>query len=153
MTGPHYIRRPSSKLLAAFRDWLARNWQSGARLFVLEGLTGTGKTTLTGRTFSMGIHVQVEDWKRLAHSHDGALHIPHDRHSRVMRDRSGQFVDFCVRRVDPGHLVGIPSGYRELAVLFVKEILDAFPATAPPILPPSNYPMRGHRVSRFALAR
>jgi hypothetical protein len=45
------IRIPSSKLRRAFARWLATACRAGARLIVLEGLTGSGKTTLTDRPF------------------------------------------------------------------------------------------------------
>jgi hypothetical protein len=51
---PRAIQISSSKLRRAFASWLATECRLGARLIVLEGLTGTGKTTLTKRPFSVG---------------------------------------------------------------------------------------------------
>ena len=48
------INIPSCKIRAAFEGWLQSECQSGARLIVLEGLTGSGKTTLSERPFSIG---------------------------------------------------------------------------------------------------
>jgi hypothetical protein len=48
------INIPSCKIRAAFEGWLQSECLSGARLIVLEGLTGSGKTTLSERPFSIG---------------------------------------------------------------------------------------------------
>jgi chloramphenicol 3-O-phosphotransferase len=60
MTGPvETINIPSSKIRAAFEGWLQSEWRSGARLIVLEGLRGAGKTTLTKRPFSVDARQSV----------------------------------------------------------------------------------------------
>src|SRR5262249_39692359 len=48
------IQTPSSEMRAAFERWLATACRRGVRLVVLEGLTGSGKSFLTGRPFSIG---------------------------------------------------------------------------------------------------
>jgi hypothetical protein len=44
----------SSDIRAVFENWLASEYQAGARLIVLEGLTGSGKSHLTERPFAIG---------------------------------------------------------------------------------------------------
>jgi hypothetical protein len=48
------IRKPTSEIRAVFEKWLATESRTGARLVVLEGLMGSGKTTLTNRPFRFG---------------------------------------------------------------------------------------------------
>jgi hypothetical protein len=45
------IRSASSTVRRAFANWLATEWRAGARLIVLEGLSDSGKTTLTKSPF------------------------------------------------------------------------------------------------------
>jgi hypothetical protein len=49
----HIEAIPSSEIRAAFEGWLAAACRAGARLIVLEGLTGSGKSHLTERPFSV----------------------------------------------------------------------------------------------------
>jgi hypothetical protein len=48
------IRALSSEIRGAFESWLATACRGGARLVVLEGLSGSGKSVLTDRPFSIG---------------------------------------------------------------------------------------------------
>jgi hypothetical protein len=58
----------SCKIRAAFEDWLQSECQSGARLIVLQGLTGSGKTTLSERPFSIGagksVNIEIDQFCR-----------------------------------------------------------------------------------------
>jgi hypothetical protein len=44
----------SSDIRAVFENWLASECRAGARLIVLEGLTGSGKSHLTEQPFAIG---------------------------------------------------------------------------------------------------
>jgi hypothetical protein len=48
------IRTSTSELRKVFRNWLLNEYQSEARLIVLEGLFDSGKTRLTRRRFKIG---------------------------------------------------------------------------------------------------
>jgi hypothetical protein len=69
MTKPvETINTPSSKIRAAFGGWLQSEWRSGARLIVLEGLRGAGKTTLTKLPFSVdarkSVNISIDNFCR-----------------------------------------------------------------------------------------
>jgi chloramphenicol 3-O-phosphotransferase len=51
MTAPKTIRTSSTKIRTAFGQWLAVEHRARAELVVLEGLTLSGKTTLTKQPF------------------------------------------------------------------------------------------------------
>jgi hypothetical protein len=60
---PRLIRIPSSGLRRAFARWLSTECRAGARLIVLEGLTGSGKTTLTKRPFLVdGKNIEIDQF-------------------------------------------------------------------------------------------
>jgi hypothetical protein len=47
------IQAPSFEVRAAFENWLAAEFQAGTKLVILEGLTASGKTTLTKLPFTL----------------------------------------------------------------------------------------------------
>jgi hypothetical protein len=47
------IRSPSAEVRAAFERWLAIEFRAGTELVILEGLTLSGKTTLTKKPFDL----------------------------------------------------------------------------------------------------
>lgn len=54
MTSPKIIRATSSEARTAFAHWLAVELPAGIKLVILEGLTASGKTTLTKLPFVLG---------------------------------------------------------------------------------------------------
>src|SRR5579871_4832168 len=54
MSRARVISAQSSEVRAAFEQWLASERRIGAKLVVLEGLTLSGKTTLTKQPFLLG---------------------------------------------------------------------------------------------------
>jgi chloramphenicol 3-O-phosphotransferase len=58
----------SSEIRAEFERWLASACRSGVRLVVLEGLTGSGKTTLIETPFSVGagcsVNIEIDGFCR-----------------------------------------------------------------------------------------
>lgn len=51
MTSPKTIRASSTDVRSAFAQWLGVEFRAGVKLVVLEGLTSSGKTTLTKEPF------------------------------------------------------------------------------------------------------
>jgi hypothetical protein len=60
------VRSLSAELRPVFEQWLAPECRAGARLVVLEGLTKSGKTTLTKQPFAVGArlsaNVELDDF-------------------------------------------------------------------------------------------
>jgi hypothetical protein len=54
MSPAKIIRAQSSEVRAAFAQWLVLEHRIGTKLIILEGLTLSGKTTLTQRPFLLG---------------------------------------------------------------------------------------------------
>jgi chloramphenicol 3-O-phosphotransferase len=64
---PATIRVSSNEIRATFERWLT-DGEAGTRLVILEGLTGSGKTTLTERPFALGtrhsVNIELDDFLR-----------------------------------------------------------------------------------------
>ena len=48
------VRSTSAEIRDLFGEWLATEWAAGARLVIIEGLMGAGKSKLTERAFVLG---------------------------------------------------------------------------------------------------
>jgi chloramphenicol 3-O-phosphotransferase len=66
MTSPETIRASSSDVRAAFAQWLVVESRAGIKLVILEGLTLSGKTTLTKLPFDLdggpSTNIEMDDF-------------------------------------------------------------------------------------------
>jgi len=62
------VRAKSSEIRDVFGRWLSAEWAVGARIVVLEGLMGSGKSMLTKQSFALGtqqsMSVEVDHFLR-----------------------------------------------------------------------------------------
>jgi hypothetical protein len=66
MPNPKTILKSSSETRAAFAEWLRVEFQTGVKLVILEGLTSSGKTTLTNQPFTLdgrpSTNIEMDDF-------------------------------------------------------------------------------------------
>jgi hypothetical protein len=66
MRNPKTIRTSSFETRAAFAEWLIVEFRAGIKLVILEGLTSSGKTTLTKQPFSLdgrpSTNIEMDDF-------------------------------------------------------------------------------------------
>jgi hypothetical protein len=66
MTSPKTIRASSSDVRTAFAQWLGVEFRAGIKLVILEGLTSSGKTTLTKLPFDLdgrlSTNIEMDDF-------------------------------------------------------------------------------------------
>ena len=55
MAKPEIMQVSSSEIRIQFQEWLSFQYEAGTRFVVIEGLTSSGKTTLTEQPFIFGM--------------------------------------------------------------------------------------------------
>jgi hypothetical protein len=84
------IRSSSAEVRAAFADWLSVELRAGGKLVILEGLTASGKTTLTEQPFIVdgrpSVNIEMDDFLPPCLSDDETPYLASIDHATMLEE-------------------------------------------------------------------